>query len=114
MILLEPFGQETRATGFLGEFHGVYAERDAEIRWVLYWMWLFPGKSGQGGLLLKLIRDASAWESNVGRSESSSNNGKEAVSGSCWWRYFSAVNCLTTSDGFNISCRSSVVTSYYY
>ena len=49
MILLEPFGQETRATGFLGEFHGVYAGRDAEIRWVLYWMWPFPGKSGQGG-----------------------------------------------------------------
>ena len=49
VILSEPFGQETRATGFLGEFHGVYAGRDAEIRWVLYWMWLFPGNSGQGG-----------------------------------------------------------------
>ena len=49
MILLEPFGQETRATGFLDELHGVYAGQDAEIQWVLYWMWLFPGKSGQGG-----------------------------------------------------------------
>ena len=111
MILLEPFGQETRATGFLGEFQGVYAGQDAESQWVLYWMWLFLDKSGQGGLLLKLIRDASASESNFGRSESSSNNGKEAVSGSCWWRHFSAVNCLTTSDRFNICCRSSVVTS---
>ena len=25
MILLEPSGQETQATGFLGGFHGVYA-----------------------------------------------------------------------------------------
>ena len=97
MILLEPFGQETRATGFLGEFHGVNVGRDAEIQWVLYWMWLFPGKS--------------ASESNVGRSESSSNNGKEAVSGSCWRRHFNAVNCLATSDRFNICCRGSVVTS---
>ena len=111
MILLEPFGQETRATGFLGEFQGVYARQDAESQWVLYWMWLFPDTSGQGGLLLKLIRDASASESNFGRSESSSNNGKEAVSGSCWWRHFSAVNCLTTSVRFNICCRSSLVTS---
>ena len=63
------------------------------------------------GLLQKPTRDATASESNVGNSGSSSNNGKAAGFGSCWWRHLSAVNSLTTSVRFNICCRSSVVTS---
>ena len=49
VILLGPSGQETRATDFLGGFDGVYAGRNAKTPWVLYWMWLFLGKSGQWG-----------------------------------------------------------------
>ena len=49
MISLEQSGQETRATGFLSGFDGVYAGQNAKTQWVLYWMWLFLGKSGQWG-----------------------------------------------------------------
>ena len=52
MILLRPSGQETRATGFLGGFDGVCAGRNAKTQWVLYWMWLFLGKSGLWGCYL--------------------------------------------------------------
>ena len=36
VILLQPSGQETRATGFLGGFDGVCAGRNAKTQWVLY------------------------------------------------------------------------------
>ena len=49
VVFLEPYGQETRATGFLGGYDGVYAGWNAKTQWVLYWMWLFLGKSGQWG-----------------------------------------------------------------
>ena len=69
------------------------------------------------GLLSKLTRDATASESNVGKSESSSSNGKEAGSSSCWWRHFSAVNCLATSVQYLLSELGShvvVVVLYWY
>ena len=49
VILLEPSGQEPRATYFLGGFDGVYTGRNTKTQWVLYWMWLFLGKFGQWG-----------------------------------------------------------------
>ena len=49
VVFLEPSGKETRATGFLCGFDGVYAGWNAKTQWVLYWMWLFLGKSGQWG-----------------------------------------------------------------